>query len=272
MSEAQETTEVVEEVNQEPTVEDIARDHGWRPKDEWDGDPDLWVNAAQFNERGELYDRIKSQNKQLQRQERSLAQMREEFKGFQEHARKVAKAEMQEQLTKLKDVKKQALEDQDHDTVVEVDEKIADIKAAEKQAEQAGQETSQQESYDPEIASWLEDNQWYRDDAVMRGAADAMADQVKAEHPGLGPRELLDEVGQRVQERFNVVTDTPKRRGNNVNPIPSTRTNRKPTKRGPGKADLNDEQRKVGERYVKMGAVKSLDDYASQLAQIGALE
>ena len=50
MSEAQETTEVVEEVSQEPTAEDIAREHGWRPKDEWDGDPDLWVNAAQFNE------------------------------------------------------------------------------------------------------------------------------------------------------------------------------------------------------------------------------
>ena len=32
-----------------------AREMGWRPKDEWEGEPEKWRDAKEFVERGELY-------------------------------------------------------------------------------------------------------------------------------------------------------------------------------------------------------------------------
>ena len=245
-------------------TEATARDNGWRPKDEWEGDPDLWVTAAQFNVRGELMNRIKTQTRQIHKQDKEIADLKQGFSEFQEHAQKVAKAEYEAQLKQLKDVKKQALEDQNYDLVVEADDKMAELK--ESQKEQPKQQEQSNPESDPEIAAWLEENQWYKEDAVMAGAADSVANEVRRENPNAAPREVLDEVAKRVKARFE---QTPQKGANN--PMTPQSQGRKPAKRGFGKADLNEEQLAVGKRLVRAGALKDLKEYATQLHEIGEL-
>ncbi len=262
MSEEQAAEEAVEEVPAEPTAEDRAMENGWRPKEEWQGDPDDWVDAKQFNFRGELMERIKSQNKQLHKATSEIQALKTNYQQFQEHTKQLAEVELKKQLQQLKDVKKQALEENDYDTVVEVDEKVADLKAAQKEAPPSPPESPQ---LDPEIAAWIEANPWYNDDPVKRGAADAVFDKTKAEYPDKNMSELLKEVGNTIEARFG----QPKRSNNN--PITASSTGGKPAKRGPTHHDLSDEQRKVGKTFVDSGAIKNLTEYAKQLAEIGGL-
>ena len=64
----------VEEVEEEEPLEavepsdeeTVARAAGWRPKEEFDGDPNQWVDAGEFNRRAPLFEKINNQNKELQ--------------------------------------------------------------------------------------------------------------------------------------------------------------------------------------------------------------
>lgn len=47
------------------TAEDVARTGGWKPKEEWEGDPAEWRSAEVFNERGEWIQRHKTQQRQI---------------------------------------------------------------------------------------------------------------------------------------------------------------------------------------------------------------
>ena len=46
-------------------IEQKALDQGWRPKEEFDGDPDAFIDAPEFVRRGELFSKIEHQSKEL---------------------------------------------------------------------------------------------------------------------------------------------------------------------------------------------------------------
>ena len=60
--------------DQLPEHEVAAREKGWRPKDEWEGDPDDWRPAKQFLEWGEMRSTIKNQNTQIKGMKKSYTQ------------------------------------------------------------------------------------------------------------------------------------------------------------------------------------------------------
>jgi hypothetical protein len=211
-------------------------------------------------------DRIKTQTKQLHKQENEIGTLKQGFQEFKEHAKKMAEHEYKEKLAQLKTVKKQALEDNDHDLVVEADDKIADLKEEQKQTVEAPTTPSEGELA-PEIVAWLPNNDWYNSDIAKRGAADAFAASIREQNPEMPLAEVLENVSKKVAESFN----TGARRGAN-NPMTGTAQAGRPAKRAYGKADLNDEQRKIGERLVKAGALKNIKEYAAQLAEIGEIQ
>ncbi len=55
----------VEESEQSP-AELEARSNGWKPEDEYDGDPNLWRSAEAFNERGEMIGSVRAAKKQAE--------------------------------------------------------------------------------------------------------------------------------------------------------------------------------------------------------------
>src|SRR3990167_7948855 len=64
--EDEETTEEVDSDEAEWSEEELqAMDSGWKPQDKWDGDPDDWVTAKQFNRNGEYLRKIHNQNRKI---------------------------------------------------------------------------------------------------------------------------------------------------------------------------------------------------------------
>jgi len=66
--------------------EDQAREQGWRPKEEYEGDPEKWRPAKEFVERGELFGKIDHMGKELKETRKAL-------KMLQEHHSKVKETE-----------------------------------------------------------------------------------------------------------------------------------------------------------------------------------
>ena len=78
-----------EQVKEEPQYTEIqlkAIDQGWIPKEEFDGDPEAFIDAAEFVRRGELFEKIEKQSKQLKA-------VREALEAFRIHHSKVKENE-----------------------------------------------------------------------------------------------------------------------------------------------------------------------------------
>src|SRR3990172_6108020 len=130
----EEQTEVV----LDPKIEQEARQFGWVPKEDFKGPEDSWRNAETFLERGREIngylrkdmDKLKHSINSKDREIEELKETMQEFKKFHEQTEKRAK---EAALAELKLQKKEALESGEVDRIVEIDDQILEIKAAQKQ-------------------------------------------------------------------------------------------------------------------------------------------
>ena len=190
--------EVVEsqESNQSDSYSDAelkAMDHGWRPKEEFKGDVSKWVDAEEFNRRGELFDKIDVLSKDLKESKKAL-------KMLQDHHQKVRETEYQRALANLKTAKKEAFESGDADKIIDIDDRIAEVKAAQVVERQAIQQ--QVNAPDPRFVQWVERNSWYAQDTELRSFADSTGTAHAAAYPSKSPDEVLEYVTQRVRKAF----------------------------------------------------------------------
>jgi uncharacterized protein YaaR (DUF327 family) len=250
-----------------------AFDAGWRPQTEWEGDPEDWVSAKEYLRVGEMMDRIKSQGSQLRSYTKKMDQMESAMKELGEHNKKIAEQEYNKALQDLKSLKSEALELGDYDTVVEIDDKMGDLK----QTNPANQPEPQPES-NPVVDAWLEDNTWYEQDVVMRGAADAMMQQITSSTPGIEPTVVLGSVLEKMKEEFPHKFGSIKQAGvrtTTTESSPDGTARARTTQKGSSKytaRHLSPEQQRIGKTFVRTGALESLDVYAQQLGDIGELE
>lgn len=86
--------EAQESTPQPKTAEDVARAGGWKPLDEWTGDPAEWRSAEVFNERGEWIQRHKAQEKRLNEIEASFSQRMENANKLHQKQLEFQKAEL----------------------------------------------------------------------------------------------------------------------------------------------------------------------------------
>ena len=146
MSEQEQEVIVKEEVVEtEPTeIEKEAMEHGWTP-DGVEGKRNL--SAEEFMDRKPLYDDLKAQKRQIKR-------LQEGFEAMTQHSAGIAERERAKAIKELKEAKKAALENENYDAVVEIDEQIADTKA---------QDTAPKTNNI--FVGWVEENEWYNQDS-----------------------------------------------------------------------------------------------------------
>ena len=190
---SQEEAAVVQEEVQ-LTAEDKARAGGWVPKDEWRGDPERWVDADTFVERGEnivpiLRERTDSLTKKVLELERGLKQ-------FAEYHSKVEQRAYERALAQVKKEMKEAV-------------KVGDEEAfdhAQKQYEQLATtykpQPEQHQGDSPEFLEWKEDNGWYGVDERLTAAANGLAELIASKNPGLKGKAFLKEVERQLKEEF----------------------------------------------------------------------
>lgn len=262
----------LEEESTFTTEEQTALDGGWKPETEWEGgEGKSWVDAQTFNMRGELMDRIKSQTSQLRGQDKKMAKLEAGLKELSEHNKRIEEVSYKKALTDLKTLKKDALELDDYDQIVEIDDKIADLKETQNQPVV---EDPVDDGVSPEITAWMSENSWYEKDVILRGAADAMAADLYQTRTDLrGDTEaLLAEVKVQMQQRFPTEVGGRKvKRQSVTEPGNVNASTRSGAKKYTAK-HLNAEQLTFGKTFVESGAMKDLAEYAGQLADIGELD
>lgn len=237
MAEAAEALE--EEVVETPEVElseedrqyeERARRQGWRPKDEYSGNADRWVDAKTFVMRGEaelplIRERFRKMDQQFAETKTKLGETEKRL------------SEASEVLVELRDmsVKSEeraygralaAIQAKQREAVREAsEEKFA---AAQHEYEQLGPppvvpkrpdpavriETPPANTAqpDPAVIQWVNQNPWFNNDQVLKIYAIEEENAVKAEHPHWAVPEQLEEVKKRTMDRFPEKFGNPRRK------------------------------------------------------------
>lgn len=252
-------TSNVEQKPEASPVEVSARELGWVPKEEYDGDETRWLDAGEFVRRQPLFERIEKQSRELKEVKRTIAQ-------FAQHHAKVRETEYQRAISDLEAKKVAAFEDGDAKQVVKIDSELRVVEKAKDQfvAEQYAAAASEAQSVHPEFEAWTNRNTWYNTDRGMKAYADAygadLASKGKADGSRYSPDEVLKHVEKKVREEF------PKRFTNQNREKPGAVESS--SSRGNGNHDgfvPTDFERSVAEKFVKQGLYKNTSDYYKEL-------
>lgn len=208
-------------------IEQQAQELGWVPQERFRGDPEKWVDAATFVERGEtVMPILKANNARLKADldatrsevasvKASLAEAVEAMTAFKEYASDASKRAYEQAVKDLKAQKLVALENGDHAAVMQADDALADLretapKALEKATALTMKETkvpTPQGGLDPaDYNAWKEDNDWVETDKEKTAYAASIGAYVKSMNPSLQGRAFLDKIAEEVAERFGKST------------------------------------------------------------------
>lgn len=195
-------TPVVEQVVEQAPAPQIdeheqeALEQGWKSKEEFlaeGGKEEDFKSARQFLKDTELFKRIETLNKELKSTRATLTAL----KG---HYEKVRETEFRHALNTLKAQKKQALDNGDSDAVIEIDERIDQVK--ETQRAQAVQQQVNSNQVHPAFEAWVRDNNWYATDSELQDFADNIGRSYAKANPSIDPLEVLKYVSGRVKKAY----------------------------------------------------------------------
>lgn len=267
-----------------------ARELGWRPKDEFRGKPEGWVDAQEYLDRGkQVMPILKANNLKLEtelaaakaqlQEQASLIQASqesiEELKKFNSAQARAAAEQLREQI---KAELKQARRDGDVDREVELQDQLADQTAALKKAEETP--SSPAKAPDPNVAKarqefdqWAaEKAEWYNKDPVKTALANGVAVQLRNEGSKLEGRAFYDEVAKRVSGIMDKRADVP-----SPDKVSGGGRSGSPSSNGGGQSwgDLPSDVRSTAEKFLEKGhitvgpgrAFKTKEEYRTHYAK-----
>lgn len=235
--------EEVPEQEEPSQVEQQATKDGWRPKEEWDGNPDDWKDAKSFVRDGELFKKIE----EVKRENKNLRKTVTTLKG---HYEKVKETEYARALATLKEQKKEALREGDTDRAVDLDDKI-DAKRAEFDEDKRQEALNQVEEPQPhpDFQAWVNKNKWYETNGEVKEFADTVGMAYKKQHLNASPKEVLQYVEERVAKGYPELFKNPRKDAPNT-----VETGKGPRKAG-SKVVLTDMEEAVMKKLVRSGAL-----------------
>jgi hypothetical protein len=263
--------EIQEEVPQdnEPTVEDQAREMGWVPKDEFDpkdGKKDKWVSAEAFVARAPLFEKIESQKKTIEAVTKAQAQTQKILKEFAAHHERVAKDAYERAKADLKAQRRLALNEGEHDLAEDIQERLDALKPdpVPEVPEVEANPTAHL------VAEWLEENKWYNQDDEMRAVADGIARNEAAK--GKSQEDVLKTVASKVKKMFSEHFEhepTQKRNPNkDTAPPVESRNTRSSVSKNTSRYSPSAFERQAAANFVAQGLYKNVEEYYAELAKL----
>lgn len=257
-----------------------AKGMGWKPEDEFKGDPDKWISAKDYVEFGrKAIPILQANNKHWQQTTQQLSAKvdaltkqlgaaQNDFKTLQEfhnedivQRTKEARAEIIAQL-------KVAKRDNDTDLEVDLTDKLTQLTQAQQEAESSVgksvdevQEQQEQVQYNPAMVAWAEKHKsWFGIDAVRSNQAIGIGHLVRADRPDLLGEAFYAEVDRRMA-KMNSQGDRSAGKVANGSTGTSVKTNS-----GRTYADLPVEGKAICDKYAKKfvnanGQFKTTADY-----------
>jgi hypothetical protein len=263
----------------EDNYEDLARVDGWVPQEEFHGNPDHWVDAETFVKRGREINPILRRNNERLVQKMSAmerehkAQMEKingTIKEFSKFAADAEERAYKRALDELKAQKKIALENDDSDLAVEIDDKIIDLKADQRSKKStrsvedivADVPTNAPVLTPEEIQQfqgWNEKNSWYgpNGDPELTAIADSLG-SIRSSR-GMKGVELLEDVTREMKRRYPEKFGNQRR--NDPNSVESGVGGGSKRSKAKTYENLPSDAKKACDEFLAMGMVKSKEDY-----------
>ena len=239
--------------------ENDARQMGWTPKEEFKGDEKRWIDAETFVKRGEeVLPLVKAQNKKLRQ---DIDDMRRQLRKASEHFAKSEERAYQRALSEVERKHDEAVDVGDHNSakaaVKEMRELEKDFEARTSDLPTADEPEEDPSKLQARVAKWIDDSPWYGADEKRTNYADFASNAIITQHGALhkfpgGLDAALKEIERRVDAKFAERPPTP-------NAAPGRAA---PAKGGRSYAELPPEAKKLADKWVKQGLIKSREDYA----------
>lgn len=184
-----------------PNYEALAREMGWRPEGEYRGDPDHFVDAKTFYERGRTVLPI------VQAEARALRQEIERVKAdankaleISERSREREVADLKAQLEAAKVERKEAIKEADGDRFEAADGAVKELEKAIEGSSKPPQDNTPK--IDPRYQAWLDSpaNQWFKGDEEAQAMAEGLVRLPKYAHLYKQAEKLWDAVAADVKK------------------------------------------------------------------------
>mgnify|MGYP003644788966 CR=1 FL=1 len=217
---------------------------GWRPKEEFQGDPEKWRPANEFVERGD--NMLPIMRKTAERQERQIAELQQTVREFAELNTKADARAFERALKELKKQQIEAVAAGDAEAFVKVDEAIDDLH---KDAAKNPKIKVPEPVEDPDYVEWEGRNKWMKTDKEAQAYAESYAQYLRKKGDERVGSEFLDEVTKAVKKEFPDKFTNPRREA------PSSVEGSSPQARKGGKSfvDMPADARAACERMAKNG-------------------
>lgn len=217
--------EVDQQEQQTQEVEAEAREMGWRPKDEFKGADDKWVDAATFVEKGkhvlpiikETANRLREENRTLQAKQgeltEALADSQKAIKALEKYHQEDVKQKVEKARTDLKAQLVAAKKSGDVEAEVEITDQLTTLNAADAAAGErdtaaaaAGSNTQKPSkkdyTQDPVYKDWVRDNPWFTEDPIKAGIAYQVSANLRADGETVEGRAFLDKITEGVNKEL----------------------------------------------------------------------
>lgn len=177
---------------------------GWKPKDQWQGNPDEWVPAKWWLRYGDVEQRLLAAEQENKHKEKVLGSMKNHYTRVKEDAIAEVKQTIQRQ-------KREALKEEDFQRVAELDAELEVLETGIKNRfnavdkDVANDVNSAPPGPPPEFHEWNRQNPWYKlgsNDEITK-EADALAIAYATQHgQNTDYRKMLDYVGDKIKKLF----------------------------------------------------------------------
>lgn len=249
-------------------IESRARAQGWVPKEEFRGPAENWRDANEFVRRGEeelpiLRERSRTLSKTVEELQRRDAERKSEIERI-ERVSNIALQRQKEQLeANYRAAMRQAVESGDVARFDQLDQDRAKAITSFDEQVAPPKQGSQPQYPAHDVAavnSWTRQNPWFNADPELNAVAQARHVQLQSEKPGLSLNENLAEVAKYVRQRYSdkfSPTQSGAVEGGGARLASASKTK--------GASSLSSDERRIGERFVKEGLFKDLNEYARDL-------
>ena len=248
-------------------IEERARNLGWTPQEEFRGDPEKWISADKFLERGEKeLPLAKANNERLHNeiaaQRNEISEMKETFKEFKEFSEKSAqKAEKRgyEQAKKELETKRRAaVEEGDTEKYDKVTSEIEDLDKTYKTETKETVNKNDQPA-NPYYDQFVVENKWYSEDDDLKALADNIGGYVLQTQPGLYGKAFFDKVVEEVKIARPNKFQNPNR--DLPGDVEDGGYQGKPKTKRKTYDNLPKDAQEACERFIRQGLVKDKDEY-----------
>lgn len=193
-------------------IQDQARALGWKPENEYTGNPEKWTDAENFLEvHGKNNGALR---KALDKQAAELAEIKKQMQGMDSVHKKMfdlqikkQKEEFDQQIAFLKSQRSEARKVGDFELAEELDSQLEEVRTKGPDLPdiaEAPKNNQQPQNWrdNPVLASWADKNPWFEKDEDMSAYAAGIGPQIRAKNPAMSFEDLLAEVEAKVRKTF----------------------------------------------------------------------